>query len=139
MKCYCPLLVLHHITLSIFHNLLCIPTSNVSCQPLADQCKTVNLQMVLLNIRFLVNKTFLINDLILSQIDCLFLNETHLLLLLKLPHKIITSTPLDDCFDVLGIFEYHAVILKCQVLILAVTVYRPLKHCPNFLSDFSKL
>src|SRR4029434_3377684 len=42
-------------------------------------------------------------------------------------------------FDDFASFEYHAIVLKCQPPALTVTVYRPPKQYPTFLTDFSEL
>ena len=122
--------------------------------------------MAMLNIRSLSGKTFLINDLICERkLDCMFLTETWLningsaaLIEASPPNyssfqsirtgkkgggtaSIITDSLFcrSICFDDFASFEYHAIVLKCQPPVLSVTVYRPPKQCPTFLTDFSEL
>lgn len=66
--------------------------------------------MALLNVRSLLNKSFIINDLILhNKLDCLFLTETgwarmHQLFSLRPPHQILISLfPLEVVREVVGL------------------------------------
>ena len=38
-----------------------------------------------------------------------------------------------------GSFEHHAILFKCQAPVLAITLYRPPKHCPTFFTNPSEL
>ena len=144
-------------------NILSIPRHiPPSCEPLYPE----NISMAILNIRSLSGKTFLINDLICERkLDCMFLTETWLnkngsaaLIEASPPNYSFfqsirtgkkgggTATITTDAlccrsisFDDFASFEYHAIVLKCQPPVLTVTVYRPPKQCPTFLTDFSEL
>ena len=121
--------------------------------------------MALLNVRSLLNKTFIINDLILdNNIDCMFLTETWLstdgpatLLEASPPNYKFsfslrtgkrgggTATIISAAFSYKNItfeeytsFEYHCLVFNSPQ-ILCLTVYRPPKRCSAFISDFSEL
>ena len=112
----------------------------------------------------LLNKTFIINDLILdNKLDCLFLTETWLgtdapvILTEASPSNFnftfsfrsgrkgggtasITNKTLESkqiLFDQYTTFEHHAVVFNSPP-ILCVTIYRPPKHDAVFISEFSE-
>ena len=114
--------------------------------------------MALLNVRSLLNKTFIINDLILdNNIDCMFLTETWLssdgpatLLEASPPNYKFsfssrtgkrgggTATIISAAFSIKNItfeeytsFEYHCLVFNSPQ-ILCLTVYRPPKRWPTF-------
>lgn len=122
--------------------------------------------MALFNVRSLSNNTFFINDLIMEhKLDCMFLTETWLstdgpaALIEASPPNYSSShscrqgekgggtatilsaahagrdIPLGDFCS----FEHHAIILRCQPPVLAVTLYRPPKQCPPLPSRLCRI
>ena len=125
----------------------------------------LEVSMALFNVRSLSKKTFLINNIIDEHnLSCIFLTETWLnenglasLIEASPPnysfsesHRIGkrgggTATIFKDTLGGTNIslgdfasFEHHAILLKCKPQIIAVTVYRPPKHCPNFYDEFAE-
>lgn len=124
-----------------------------------------SLNMALLNVRSLLNQSFLINDLILdNSIDCMFLTETWLST--DAPITLIEASPQnymfthmarkgrkgggiasilsssvgfkDISFEEYSSFEYLTIVFSSPP-VLGVTVYRPPGRCSSFISDFSEL
>ncbi|XP_074522673.1 uncharacterized protein LOC141787880 [Halichoeres trimaculatus] len=120
--------------------------------------------MALLNVRSLLNKSFIIRDLILdNKLDCLFLTETWLgtdapvILTEASPPNFnftfslrsgrkgggtasIVNSSLktkEIKFDQYTTFEHHAILFNSPS-ILCITVYRPPRHDAAFISEFSE-
>ncbi|KAF7650332.1 hypothetical protein LDENG_00127590, partial [Lucifuga dentata] len=134
--------------------------------PAEGNSSSLPLNFALLNIRSLTNKSFYINDFI-SQygLHMLFLTECWLSSTAAV--TLIEASPPDysflfsarqgkkgggiatvfsnmftctKCaFGDFSTFEYLAMVIRTQQHILTVTIYRPPKHNPNFLSEFSQL
>ena len=129
------------------------------------QTDVEEISMALFNVRSLSKKTFLVNDIIDEHnLSCMFLTETWLnengsasLIEASPPNYSFleshrngkrgggTATIFKDAlrgtnisFGEFASFEYHAILLKCQPQIIAVTIYRPPKYCPNFYDEFAE-
>ena len=142
------------------HNLITIETNAHRMQLDPEE-----ISMALFNVRSLSKKTFLINNLIDEEaLHCIFLTETWLtdngsasLIEASPPNYSFseshrkekrgggTASIFKDSLRCTNIslgdfasFEHHAILLKCQPKIIAVTVYRPPKYCPNFYDEFAE-
>ncbi|MDG2555400.1 hypothetical protein P7M41_25725, partial [Vibrio parahaemolyticus] len=133
--------------------------------PHCDDERTFDTNINLANVRSLLNKTFIINDLILdNSIDFMFLTETWLnennsaaVLIESAPpnfHFISSvrelrkgggvATLFKDVYQCKQLsygkfesFEYVALQLRSSCQAVLVTIYRPPKYSAHFVDDFS--
>ncbi|KAL7406155.1 hypothetical protein ABVT39_014107 [Epinephelus coioides] len=137
---------------------------NIHLKSHEERTFSTNIKMAVLNVRSLLNKSFIINDLILdNNLDSILLTETWLgtnapVLTEASPPNFnflyfirggkrgggtasVSKTTMSSnevSFSSYTSFEHHAFVFSSPP-ILCITVYRPPQYSTSFISDFSEL